>query len=303
MTDLIEPFHFLRPQWLWLVLPLLALVWWYFLRRSSQSPADWKPYVDAHLLKHLTVSTQASQRKRYLPYLAMVAVVFLLLAIAGPTWKKADVPTFSSNQPTVLVLSLAQSMNADDVKPSRLKRSIHKIRDILAKTQGDERGLVIYSDTAFIAAPLTDDAKIIEQMLPELSTTLMPVLGNRPDVAIDTAAAMLSRANARRGRIILLTDSVGDKASATEKAVKAAKSAGYTVSILGVGTKKGAVLQTADGRKITSNSGQTLQTALPVNTLKTLAADGGGEFSLMTATNQDVNQLLLSVDKPFEGVG
>ncbi|WP_315980109.1 hypothetical protein [Aliamphritea spongicola] len=68
---------------------------------------------------------------------------------------------------------------------------------------------MIYSDIPFVAAPLTKDAQVIEQMLPELTTGLMPVLGDRPDLAISEASQLLQRTGARSGRIILLTDSMG----------------------------------------------------------------------------------------------
>ncbi len=299
----IEQFHFLRPTWLLLLLPLLALVWWFFRHRNQKTASDWHAYVDAHLLKHLAINVDASKSRPYTSWVAMLASILFVVGIAGPTWQKTDTPSFTSNEPTVLVLSLAQSMNADDIKPSRLQRSVHKIRDILAKTQGDERGLVIYSDTAFIATPLTDDAKIIEQMLPELSTTLMPVLGNRPDLGIKTATEMLQRANAKRGRIVLIADNLGDNQTATNTAVKNAQSAGYQVSVLGVGTKKGALLQTADGRKITTQSGQSLTTQLPVAGMRKLARIGRGVFTQITANDSDINQLLASEESDMKTIG
>ncbi|MDP8042807.1 MULTISPECIES: VWA domain-containing protein [Pasteurellaceae] len=299
MTEFIQQFHFLRPMWLLLLVPLLALVWLFFRHRNQQNSSDWHSYVDAHLLKHLAINLNIKKSRPYVSWLSILVSSIFVLGIAGPTWQKTDVPSFTSNEPTVLVLSLAQSMNADDIKPSRLQRSVHKIYDILAKTQGDERGLVIYSDTSFIATPLTNDAKIIEQMLPELSTTLMPVLGNRPDLGIETATDMLQRSNAKRGRIVLLADNLGDNQNATITAVKKAKSNGYQVSILGVGTEKGALLQTSDGRKITQ-SGQNITMKLPVQAMEELANMGNGIFSQITPNDNDVNQLLANSESKFK---
>ena len=114
---------------------------------------------------------------------------------------------------------------------------MHKLRDILARTEGDERALVIYSDIPFVAAPLTTDKNVISQMIPELSTKLMPVLGDRPDLAISEAVSVLERADATRGEIVLIADNAGNKA-ATEKAASEARNAGYTVSVLGVAQKR-----------------------------------------------------------------
>ncbi|MEN3792339.1 VWA domain-containing protein [Fulvimarina sp. MAC3] len=228
--------------------------------------------------------------------MAAAGVLVLVTALAGPTWQKAEVPSFTGGEPVVAVLSLAQSMNSDDLSPSRLRRAVHKLRDILDRTQGDERALVIYSDIPFVAAPLTSDQKVIAQMLPELSTKLMPVLGDRPDLAISEAVSVLKRANAGRGEIVLIADNAGDTA-ATEKAASAARQAGYTVSVLGVGTKKGATLQTASGKAITGRSGDTMTTSLDAEGLSAVATAGGGAYSGVTANSADLDRILPKSDR------
>ena len=66
---------------------------------------------------------------------------------------------------------------------------------------GGDVGLVIYSDRPFTASPLTEDGEVIRQMLPELSTNLMPVLGNRADLAIAKATDLLKNAGASGGNL------------------------------------------------------------------------------------------------------
>ncbi|MCB1331158.1 MAG: hypothetical protein KDK28_17680, partial [Maritimibacter sp.] len=55
-------FHFLRPEWLFALLPaafVVALLW----RAAGAGAArDWTGTVDAHLLRHLTVGTGAAAR-------------------------------------------------------------------------------------------------------------------------------------------------------------------------------------------------------------------------------------------------
>ncbi|MGY0398681.1 MAG: vWA domain-containing protein, partial [Ostreibacterium sp.] len=292
-------FHFIRPEWLWALLPagiLLGLLW----RLSTMHSNDWSRYVDAHLLQHLAMKGQQDRRLIILPIAILFSVGLAIMGVSGPTWEKFKVPSFSGGESTMIVLSLAQSMNTDDIKPSRLQRAIHKIRDILAKTQGQDRGLVIYADTAFTATPLTNDAQVIEQMLPELSTTLMPALGNRLDLAIDKATNLLKRGNAVYGQIIILTDNAGE-VEKTEVAATAAKQAGYTVSIIGVGSVNGGTLQTANGLAITNGVGHTVLSQLAEDDLKMIAKDGGGQFALSEAGDGDLNQVL--INKTATGVG
>ena len=157
-----------------------AHVWpWKSVRqRASGDSGAWRGLVDAHLLAALSVGGKATRPSRLLPALLAVGLLAAVVAMAGPTWQKIELPSFKTKDPTVMVLSLAQSMNANDVTPTRLTRAGHKVRDILQRMDGGDVGLVIYSDRPFTAAPLTEDADVIREMLPELSTSLMPVLGN-----------------------------------------------------------------------------------------------------------------------------
>ncbi len=276
-----EALHFLRPEWLWALLPVIVLAFLLISRQHGKGN-DWSAYVDAHLLQYLTIAdSDNSPRHHWLAYALSLAALAAVIGLAGPTWKKVAMPSYTGDEATVIALSLTQSMNADDIKPSRLKRAEHKIRDILKRTQGQPRGLVIYSDTAFIAAPLTNDAKVITQMLPELSTTLMPVLGNRLDLAINEAIGLLQRGQAVNGRIIVLADSSGDEPKKTQQAANAAKQAGYQLSVLAVGSSQGAVLQTANGQAITTRDGQRLTTRLDEKALQQIAAAGGGKYAVL----------------------
>lgn len=285
-------FQFLRPEWLWAIIPA-ALIGWMLLRhQNAGSAAEWTKLVDAHLLKQLTIGGAQTKRSRILPFVVSVMAAAAIIGLAGPTWHERAVPSYEGGTPVVAALSLAQSMNANDLKPSRLARSVHKLRDILDRTEGDERGLVIYADTPFVAAPLTSDPEIISQMLPELSTSLMPVLGNRLDLAISEAHDMLTRAGAVRGDIIVMADDAGNDAGASIAAARAAARDGFTVSVLGAGTEEGAVLQTADGRAIAGQDGQTYMTALAREDLAEVAQAGDGAFSMITPNDADLDRVL-----------
>lgn len=303
MSFLPENFHFLRPDWLWALLPAIILAALLWNSRFHGVVNSWARHIDPHLLAHLSIKGSGRRRNRLVSPVVFMAVTLVIVGLAGPSWEKSDVPSFAGDEPTVAVLSLAQSMNADDLTPSRLKRSVHKLRDILQRTQGDERGLVIYSDVPFVVTPLTNDPHVIEQMLPELSTSLMPVLGNRLDLAIAKAQQILKQANAVRGRIIVIADNAGSEPKASYAVAEKARKAGYSVSVLAVGTEEGATLQTADGQAISDRDGQTFMTKLSKESLEALANIGGGRFAMITPDYGDLNTLLPEMDKSMYGAG
>jgi len=285
-------FFFLRPYWLLLMIPALWLVWLAMRGNKRGIDTAWSRLVDPHLLAALSVSKTSGARSRWLPAVLGAGLLASTVAMAGPTWRKIELPSYQSKQPVVVVMSLAQSMNADDIKPSRLVRAGHKLRDILQRQDGGDVGFVIYSDRPFTASPLTEDGEVIRQMLPELSTGLMPVLGNRADLAITRATDLLKNAGATGGNIIVLADSPGSNAAASVAAAQAARADGYKVDVIGIGTDKGATLRTASGEPITGENGAAMRAPFDANGLRRIAAAGGGVYAPLTANNSDVKSVL-----------
>ncbi len=282
-------FHFLRPEWLAAILPgllLAALAW----RRIGVGQSPWRGLVDAHLLQHLALQEPARGRRWPIAAL-LLGWVLAALAMAGPAWQKLPTPALDRLDPTVVVLSLGQSMNATDQNPTRLLAARHKVDDILARMRGGQVGLVIYADAPFVAAPLTEDGRVVAQMLPELATDLMPVMDDRPDLAIRSATDLLRNAGARTGRIVLIGDGLGDRPAQTLDAASAAAKAGFTVNAIGVGTPEGSPLVAYDGGVIRARDGAVRTTRLEADQLADLARRGGGRFTRIAADDHDLDAI------------
>jgi Ca-activated chloride channel family protein len=291
-----DEFFFLRPLWLLLIIPLVIALSILLRRRRSGDSGAWNQLVDAHLLKHLTVQQTGVANSPWLLAALGAGLLAAVVAMAGPTWQKNDMPSFKPRDPAVIVMSMAQSMNADDVSPNRLTRAGHKLRDILGRSKGGDLGFIIYADRPFVATPLTSDIRVIEEMLPELSPNLMPVLGNRLDSAIGAAGDLLERAGAPRGKIIVIADDSGNQPEKSLAAASEVASMGYTVNVLGVGTLDGGKLQTASGQIIRGSDNQPLITRLDEAGLTRLAQAGAGYYARLSPDNTDLDKLFPQVD-------
>lgn len=282
-------FHFLRPEWLFALVPaalLAAMVW----RQLGAGGKAWARIVDAHLLRFLALTD--TRRARRWPVAALLAAWTLAtLAMAGPSWERLPSPVLDRRDPTVVVLSLAQSMNATDQSPTRLGAARHKVEDILKRMRGEQVGLIIFADRPFVASPLTEDGRVIGQMLPELATDLMPVVENRPDLAITRAIELLKSAGAPTGRIILLTDGPGDAPEETAQAAAQAARDSYQLSVIGLGTRDGSTLLAFDGAPARAPDGTTLVTRMDADGLAGLASAGGGSFTPATADGSDLERV------------
>jgi len=276
MTD----FHFLRPAWLLAIIPAAAIVW--AALRLVTTRSAWRGLVDEHLLRALVVDAGGTTRRWPL---GLVAAGFVLatLAMAGPAWERAPQPTADALAPTVVVLDMSPSMQADDVKPSRLARARFALQDVLADSAGGQVGLVLYSDEPYVASPLTDDARVVEEMIPTLTPDLMPAAGSRADRALALATDLLAQARAAGGRIVLLSDGVDEAHDATLAAARAAAAAGHTVSVVGIGTAEGTPVRDARGRLLRDADGRPALAPLDQAGLAAVADAGGGRYGLGVA--------------------
>lgn len=279
---ILDNLHWLRPWWLLALLPALALLllaW----RQQRLSHSAWRAHIDPHLLAHLL--QQQPQRQRRWPLL-LIAVSWLaaVVALAGPVWQRIELPLYQQTDPTVIVLNLSPAMTATDETPDRLSRARHKSHDLIEHLKGSQVALVIYADSPFVAAPLTDDGQVILNMLPELSGDLMPPLGDRADLALTQAVALLTSGGASYGRIILITNGLGDQPRQTLAAAAAAHQQGFQVNVLGVGSDAGVQIHDRRGRSYLSRRDQA--------GLEQLASAGGGHYAALSAGDGDWQSLL-----------
>lgn len=282
-----EDFHFLRPWWLLAAAPLAFLLW--RMSRGDASSDIWGEVCDPHLLPYLLVGSTLQQRW----WLRMVGLAWLLcvIALAGPTWSRLEQPIFKGKSARVIVLDLSLSMDADDLKPSRLTRARFKVLDILERSREGQAALIVYAQDAFVVTPLTDDSNTISALVPVLSTEIMPGQGSRLVSALRKADEILEHAGVSGGEIIVLTDGVSEL-DETLEVVREIRAHGRQTSFLGVGTTQGAPIPLIRGGILKDADGAIVIPKLDASALNTLAQAGGGRFSRITVDDQDVSAVL-----------
>ena len=280
-------FHFLRPDWLW-VLPLVVIAT-VLLARRRLGPGNWQNVVAPSLIPYV-LSSSPNKKAEYRWWLLGLGGVLAVLALAGPAWQRMDQPVFRSDQALVIALDLSRSMDAQDIAPSRLLRARLKILDILERRASGQTALVVYSANAFTVTPLTTDIDTIAALTNSLSTDIMPSHGSYPIAAINKGRQLLEQAGAAYGEILLITD--GGTSPAAERAARDLLEAGYTLSVLAVGTVNGAPIPRLNGGFVKDQLGQIAVPKLEKRSLRSLAEAGGGRFSVLSTDDRDLDLLL-----------
>lgn len=277
--------QFLRPEWflvLLVIAPLAVIIY-----RHRLVSRDWEAVIDAALLPHLLTDRSRSSNRWWF-WLMLLISVLAVIALAGPVWKRLPQPVFKQQSALVIALDLSQSMNAQDIKPSRLARARLKLIDILKMRKEGQTALVAYAGTAYTVSPLTDDSDTIQSLVSSLTPDIMPSQGSRSDLALQHALELLQNAGSKHGDILFITDGISEKSAA---AIRQLDLKHFRVSILSVGTEQGAPIPGDAGGFIKDEAGSIVIAKTESAPLHQLASELGGLYMKMKLDDADISRL------------
>lgn len=277
-----EAFHFLRPGWLFLLVPA-GLVVWSILAQQNMA-RGWKQVISPELLKHLAVREEYRKSRVRPAFLLALLLVFSIVALAGPAWQKEPTPFTEDQAALFIVLKVTPTMLAEDVQPSRLTRAAQKIGDLLELRPGSKTGLIAYAGSAHLVMPLTSDPDVIAYFAAELRPDVMPVEGDDPVAAIELARKRLA-GSGLPGSVVLLADSL-DELSIQGLADSAA-GAPADVHILAM----------AAGPEVVPPAGSPAAPALDEDSMQRAARAGGGSLVRVTPDASDLQRLNARIER------
>jgi len=280
--------HFIRADWFYAFIPLFLFLLLAYKKTASNK--SWRGVIDPQLLPFV-LSESAGRQRRYPLLLVFIAASLCITALAGPVYKKLPQPVYREQSSLVVLLDLSQSMNASDIKPSRLARAKLELLDLLKARKTGQTALVVYAADAFVVTPLTDDNANIANLVPSLETDMMPAQGSNLAKALAKTASLFSQAGVIKGDILVITDDIH---SPDESAIKKIVSQGHRVSIFGIGTTDGGPVPLdaeAGGGFLQDSHGAIVIPKLDPGKLQRFALSGGGLYTSLQAGDEDVNKL------------
>ena len=282
---ILSDLHFLRPQWLWGLVPTAAF--YLLLSRRADPRRRWGRIVAPHLLEHLTVQPERGLRVRPIHQVTTVAVL-ACVAVAGPTWEREVSPFAEDTAPLVIALDLSQSMDAIDVQPTRLERAKQKVRDLLALRPGARTALIAYAGSAHTVLPLSTDVTMFETFLDGLNTSIMPAAGKDPTAALALAEVLLSR-DSVPGSILYVTDGIAvDDVDAFARHEATSDDA---ILVLAIGTSEGGPIRTGTNEFATNEAGGRIVATLDREGLDALTSGTSAFVAGATVDTRDVERL------------
>ncbi|MFT2091268.1 vWA domain-containing protein [Paraglaciecola sp. 2405UD69-4] len=284
---ILNDFHFIRPHWLWAILPLIGLVG--LLRHVHKQQSGWQSVLASHLYQHL-ITTDGIKKARPPLLLLGVSWVIATLALAGPTWERLPQPVYQLNTGKVVLIDMSMSMRATDITPNRLTRAKYKAIDLVNAITEGETGLVAYAGDAFTISPLSSDAQNLTTLIPSLTPEIMPIAGSEPVLGIEAAIELLTSAGYQHGEIFWITDGISNQQM--KEVSELINTSSYRLSILAVGTEEGAPIKLVNGELLKDNRGAIVIPKLTTNNLKSIAKSAGGRYVSMQSNDKDIDYLM-----------
>ena len=251
------------------VLPVLAWLWFVQDRRRRRAAGA---FTNLALLPNL-VEHSPGRLRLLPPALFLVALAALLVGFARP---HANVTVPRREATVVLALDVSRSMQARDIKPTRMiaaQRAASAFLDRIPDTYSV--AVVGFGSRAYVAVPPTRDRALAAQALANLT----PGEGTAMGDAVLLAAQLGQRQRTIDGvvppeSVLLLSDGAPQGGRTTvQVAAKAARALHVPVSTVLLGTAGGVVQEKLTG-------GYHAQVRVPPSpgTLQLLARATGGEF-------------------------
>jgi Ca-activated chloride channel family protein len=252
-----------------LLVPALVALWIYQDRRRQAEAAR---FASLALVPNLV--SRKPGRWRYVPLAVMlVALVALLVGFARP---HATVKVPRKEATVVLALDVSRSMNAQDVKPTRLAAARSAASTFLDKIpESYSVALVAFGSRAVVAVPPTTDRQLVRAGLNNLQSGEGTAIGD---------AVLISALLGRRHRdadgqippttVLVISDGAPQGGRVPPLvAAKRAKQLGVNVSTVLVGTPSGIVTA-----KLVGGYTERIRVPPSPGTLQQIAKITGGDF-------------------------
>jgi Ca-activated chloride channel homolog len=142
-----------------LIVPLAVLAYVAIERRRARYAVH---FTNIEVLAGV-VAGKSRWRSYLPPALAALALIFAIAALARPEIQR----TVSNEEASIaLTVDVSGSMQADDIKPTRLVAAQEAIKSFLDQVPDKYRiGLVTFSSEPFVASPLTHDHEMVLESL------------------------------------------------------------------------------------------------------------------------------------------
>ena len=280
-----------------ILIPLLIII--YLLVRLRQEKV-FKRFAEMSLRDYL-VPRHSTRRGvfKFVVFLLMIACAILGLANLQSGSKMEEVKREGID--LYIAVDVSNSMNAQDIVPSRLDRSKQAINKLISDLRGDRLGVIVFADKAFVQLPITTDYSAAKMFLSSVNTSSVASQGTAIGEAINLATKSFPN-DERSKAIVIISDGEDHENDAAMEAAREAVKKGIRIYTIGMGLPDGAPIPEYNqyGRQIgykKDRNGSTIVTRLDEDMLRRIAETGGGIYVRANNSNVGLEKIYDDISK------
>lgn len=264
-----------RYPYILMLLIIFILIWviWRVRTRSTKSNNNGL----SDRLKERIDSKKQLWKRRFRVY----SLIFLIIAAAGPLIGTRIKPVERKGIDLIFAVDVSVSMNAEDVKPTRLEKAKYEISQVIQKLKGDRVGIIVFAGSAHYFLPLTGDYEAARLFLDAIETKMIKTQGTALSAALKTSIAAFPDENEKYKVLVLVSDGEDHEGEAIAIAKRALKT-GIVINTIGVGSVTGSLIPIRRNGQVDEykrdKKGQLVTTVLNETILKDIAEAGNGIF-------------------------
>ena len=223
-----------------------------------------------------------------------------ILSILGPSFGESKKEIEIVGKDIMIAIDLSESMNANDIQPSRLEKIKFELKNIVKEFYSDRIGIVMFSNDAFVQCPLTYDKNALNLFIETLNTGLVPNTGTDfgppLKISLDKLKNNDSKPNTNKSKIILLISDGEDFGENTDQHINNIKNSSIKLFTLGIGTEKGITLISSNGKIKKDQNGDDVITKLNSISLKKIASMTNGKYYEITNNKNEIKEFINQIN-------
>jgi len=291
--------HYTHPEMFYLFIPLtLVLIWYVYKGKKMRMGLE---NLGISSIKKFLLNRVKYSRIHLRSRLIILGIIFILLASVGPQIGIKLTELTREGVDIFILLDTSASMNAIDVKPSRIEKAKYELGRLLNSLEGDRAGLIAFAGSAHLHCPLTEDYSASRLFLNMMDTDLITTQGTDLAAAIQLALNHVENNDEKFKVFVLVSDGEDHQGEAILLA-ESARELGIIIHTLGVGTSIGGPIPIYDddGNRVEfkkNRNGQVVTSTLNESTLDEIARITGGIYIRVENQVNAIAPLLREIDQ------
>ena len=229
-----------------------------------------------------------------------LGILILVIAISGIKTGITVKPVERKGVDIIFCVDVSLSMDAQDIKPSRIDKVKFELSKIVDSLEGDRIGVVVFSGSNFLYLPLTMDYDASKLFIKSIDTSMISSRGTDIPNAIKTSVEAFDNEDDQQKMIFLFTDGE-DHSDLSIDDISYLVNDSIDLHVIGVGSSKGSLvpIRSKQNSFLKDESGELVLSKINLNFLREISLLNNGKL-LRISKSEPISENIIDIIKKGE---